>query len=86
LGYHSIFEHSITDKKQKTMKNLIKKSLMLSVLAAGLTLASCGSNKTEGDASSTDTISTGTVEPATNDTMSTTTDTVTAPVNDTVAP
>lgn len=57
------------------------------LLVAGLALASCGSNKKEGDAGANDSIST------TTDTISTSTDTVrttvtdtVAPVNDTVAP
>ena len=68
------------------MKNsILRNSMFVTLLVAGLGLASCGSNKTEGDASATDTISSGTTE-VTTDTVSTVTDTVAPVVNDTVAP
>lgn len=68
------------------MKNLLRNSIFVSLLVAGLGLASCGSNKNEGDTMGTDsdTITTTTTDMDTSiDTMSTTTDTV-APVTDTV--
>jgi len=66
-------------------KSFLKNSMFVALLAAGLGLASCGSNKTEGDATATDTISSTETE-ITTDTVTTVTDTVTPPVNDTVAP
>jgi len=68
----------------------MKKVFFTTLIAAGFLLASCGSNKTEGNASGDSTAvdsagtSTGTVSTPT-DTMSTTTDSV-APINDTVQP
>jgi len=64
----------------------MKKVFLSALMVAGLTLASCGSNKTEGDTTTaTDSISTTETVTTTTDTVATTTDT-TATSTDTVTP
>ena len=65
----------------------MKKVILTALFVAGLTFASCGSNKTEGDANgtATDTITSTTTTTTTDSVPTTATDSV-APVNDTVTP
>jgi len=64
----------------------MKKLIFTTLFAAGLMLASCGSNKTEGEASA-DSTAVDTVSTAPMDAAPTTTATDTAaPMNDTIAP
>ena len=65
----------------------MKKVILTALFVAGLTFASCGSNKTEGDASgtATDTITSTTTTTTTDTVAPAATDTV-APSNDTVTP
>ena len=64
----------------------MKKVILSALMVAGLALASCGSNKTEGDTTTaTDSISTTETVTTTTDTVATTTDT-TATSTDTVTP
>lgn len=64
----------------------MKKVILSALMVAGLTLASCGSNKTEGDMSTaTDTVATTETVTTTTDTVSAMTDT-TATSTDTVTP
>jgi hypothetical protein len=64
----------------------MKKVFLSALMVAGLALASCGSNKTEGESTTaTDSISTTETVTTTADTVATTTDTI-ATSTDTVKP